>query len=142
MATVGAFNATSFRFKLGESYDLFAKEKEVNLKFEGDKIPTTTKDSNGWDEFIGGLKRWSGSGTAILVFSPGSGKANFEVVLAEFLSGDRLVPAKFTTSVTGDKEVVGTIFLDSIEIKAVMEATMELTFSFTGSGAPTLPTIS
>ena len=141
MATTGAFNATSFRFKIGSSYDLFANEKEVKVKFEGDKIPTTTKDSDGWDEFIGGLKRWSGSGTAILAFTPGSGKANFETVLGEFLTGDRLAPAKFTTSKSGDKEIAGTIFLDSIEVSAVMESAMEISFAFTGSGAPTLANV-
>jgi predicted secreted protein len=141
MATVGAFNATKFRFKLGNANDVFANEKEVKLKFEGDKIPTTTKDSDGWDEFIGGLKRWSGSGTGILAFTPGSGKANFETILTEFLSGDRLTTAKFTTGTTGDKEITGTIFFDSIEVSAVMESAMELSFSFTGSGAPTLATV-
>jgi len=141
MATVGAFNATKFRFKIGATYDLFANEKEVKVKFEGDKIPTTTKDSDGWDEFIGGLKRWSGSGTAILAFTPGSGKVNFETVLNEFLTGDRLTVAKFTTGASGDKEISGTIFIDSIEVSAVMEAAMEISFAFTGSGAPTLAAV-
>lgn len=139
MATVGAFNATLFRFKIGS--DTFVNEKEVKIRFEGDKIPTTTKDSEGWDEFIGGLKRWSGSGTAILAFTPGSGKVNFDNILTEFLTGDRLATAKFTTGVTGDKEITGTIFFDSIEVSAVMESAMEVSFAFTGSGKPALATI-
>jgi predicted secreted protein len=139
MATVGAFNATKFRLIIGT--DTFANEKEVKVKFEGDKIPTTTKDSEGWDEFIGGLKRWSGSGTAILAFTPGTGKVNATAIIDEFLTGDRLATAKFTTGVTGEKEVTGTIFMDSIEISAVMESAMEISFSFTGSGKPALATI-
>ena len=53
MATIGAFNATKFRLKLGSAGDLVANEKEVSIRIEGDKINTTTKDSDGWDEHIG-----------------------------------------------------------------------------------------
>ena len=141
MATIGAFNATKFRLKLGSAGDLVANEKEVSIRIEGDKINTTTKDSDGWDEHIGGLKRWSGSGTGILAYTPGSGKANVEVLINEFLAGDRLSVAKFTTSTSGDKEIAGTIIIDSVEIKAVMETAMELSFSFTGTGPCTYTTI-
>lgn len=139
MATVGAFNATKFRFTIGS--DTFVNEKGVTLRIEGDKIPTTSKDSEGWDEFIGGLKRWSGSGTAIFCFTPGTGKTGATTMIEEFLTGDRLATAKFTTGVTGEKEITGTIFMDSIEIKAEMETAMEVSFSFTGSGKPILATI-
>lgn len=139
MATVGAFNATKFRFLIDTN--TFVNEKGVTLRIEGDKIPTTTKDSEGWDEFIGGLKRWSGSGTAILAFTPGTGKTGVIEMIDEFLTGDRLASAKFTTGVTGEKEITGTIFMDSIELKAEMETTIEVSFAFTGSGKPVLATV-
>lgn len=139
MATTGAFNATKFRFIIGSN--TFVNEKGCTLRIEGDKIPTTSKDSEGWDEFIGGLKRWSGSGTAIFAFTPGTGKTGAIEMIDEFMTGDRLASAKFTTGTTGEKEITGTIFMDNIEIKAEMETAMEVSFSFTGSGKPALATV-
>lgn len=140
--TQGPFNATAFRMEIAGAtqgtWDVISREKEVKIEFSSEKIDITSKDSGGWGQFIGGLKNWKGSGSGFVEFSPEAGKANIEKLLAEFLTGDRLVQSRFATKVTGDLTITGLIFLDSVEITATHETGCELGFSFTGSGAPTV----
>lgn len=140
MASTGVINATGYRMTLvtvSESVEMVAREKSVEINFEGDKINITTKDSEGWEENMAGLKRWNGSGTAIWDFSPGTGFKSAQAFITEFLSGDRKGVATFGTSVAGDKKINGSIIIDSLKITAQMESALEISFAFTGAGKPT-----
>jgi predicted secreted protein len=140
--TQGPFNASSFRIELAGAtagtWNILSREKEVKLSFTSEKIDVTSKDSVGWGEFIGGLKSWKGSGSGFVEFTPAAGKANIQALLDEFLTGDRLVQARFTTHNTGDIAITGLIFLENVEISATHETGCEMSFSFIGSGAPTV----
>ncbi len=140
--TQGPFNASSFRIEFAGgtagSWEVLSREKEVKLSFDSEKIDISSKDSVGWGQFIGGRKNWKGSGSGFVEFDPATGKANLQRLLDEFLTGDRLVQARFTTRVTGDATITGLIFLENVEISATHETGCEMSFSFVGSGAPTV----
>ncbi len=140
--TQGPFNASSFRIEFAGTtagaWLMLSREKEVKLSFTSEKIDITSKDSVGWGEFIGGLKSWKGSGSGFVEFNPATGKSNLQFLLDEFLTGDRLVQARFTTHATGDAVITGLIFLENVEISATHETGCEMSFSFIGSGGPTV----
>lgn len=141
MATTGPFNATKFRMEIkseasGGAFELLCREKEVKITFASEKLDVTSKCSQGWGEFIGGMKSWSGSGSGLVDFTPAVGETNIQRLLDEFLLGDRLVDVRFSTKITGDLTITGKVFIENIEITATHEAACEMSFSFSGVGAP------
>jgi len=104
-----------------------------SLDLGADDIDVTSFDSNGWREYLAGIKEWSGS-------FEGNYKANDtngqKAILSAWLSG---TPLTFTFEVSSGVSFEGQAFVKpSIEVPVDDKASFSC--DITGTGALTLPT--
>jgi predicted secreted protein len=104
-----------------------------SLDLGADDIEITSFDSNGWKEYLAGLKEWSGS----IEGNFDSGDTNGQkAILNAWLNGQEL---EFTFEVS-----TGVIFKGEALVKPSIEVPVDDKASFscdiTGTGALTLPT--
>jgi predicted secreted protein len=104
-----------------------------SLDLGADDIDITSFDSNGWKEYLAGLKEWSGS----IEGNFDSGETNGQkAILNAWLSGEKL---EFTFEVSS-----GVIFKGEALVKPSIEVPVDDKASFScdiqGTGALTLPT--
>lgn len=103
-----------------------------SLDMEADDVDTTTFDSNGWKEFLAGLKEWSGS-------MEGNFKANDtngqKAILAAWLAG---TPLTLNLKVSSTITFSGSAYVKpSIEVPVDDKASFSCDFQ--GTGVLTLP---
>ena len=104
-----------------------------SLDLGADDIEITSFDSEGWKEYLAGLKEWSGSIEGNLKTDDTNGQ---KAILNAWLAGEKL---EFTFEVSS-----GVIFKGDALVKPSIEVPVEDKASFscdiTGTGALTLPT--
>ena len=104
-----------------------------SLDLGADDIDITSFDSNGWKEYLAGLKEWSGSIEGNLKTGDTNGQ---KAILQAWLAG---TPLTFTFEVSS-----GVTFQGSALVKPSIEVPVDDKASFscdiTGTGALTLPT--
>ncbi len=104
-----------------------------SLDLGADDIDVTSFDSQGWKEYLAGLKEWSGSIEGNLKTDDTNGQ---KAILNAWLSG---APLAFTFEVSS-----GVSFQGSAYVKPSIEVPVDDKASFscdiTGTGALTLPT--
>jgi len=104
-----------------------------SLDLGADDIDITSFDSNGWKEYLAGLKEWSGSIEGNLKTDDTNGQ---KAILQAWLAG---TPLTFTFEVSS-----GVTFQGSALVKPSIEVPVDDKASFscdiTGTGALTLPT--
>ena len=104
-----------------------------SLDLGADDIDITSFDSNGWKEYLAGLKEWSGSIEGN--FKPGDTNGQ-KAILTAWINGEEL---EFTFEVSS-----GVIFKGKALVKPSIEVPVDDKASFscdiTGTGALTLPT--
>ena len=104
-----------------------------SLDLGADDIDITSFDSNGWKEYLAGLKEWSGSIEGNLKTGDTSGQ---KAILNAWLNGEKLT---FTFEVSSGVTFQGSAFVKpSIEVPVDDKATFSC--DITGTGALTLPT--
>ena len=104
-----------------------------SLDLGADDIDVTSFDSNGWKEYLAGLKEWSGSIAGNLVTGDTNGQ---KAILNAWLSGETL---EFTFEVSSGVSFQGEAFVKpSIEVPVDDKASFYC--DITGTGALTLPT--
>jgi len=104
-----------------------------SLDLGADDIDITSFDSNGWKEYLAGLKEWSGSIEGNLKTNDTNGQ---KAILNAWLNGETL---EFTFEVSS-----GVTFKGEALVKPSIEVPVDDKASFscdiTGTGALTLPT--
>ena len=104
-----------------------------SLDLGADDIDITSFDSNGWKEYLAGLKEWSGSIEGNLKTNDTNGQ---KAIFSAWLAG---TPLTFTFEVSS-----GVTFQGSALVKPSIEVPVDDKASFscdiTGTGALTLPT--
>jgi predicted secreted protein len=117
--------------KLGE--DKIAELSNWSLDLGADDVDITSFDSNGWKEYLAGLKEWSGSVEGNFVADDTNGQ---KAILAAWAAGNELT---FTFEVSS-----GVTFEGDALVKPSIEVPMDDKASFscdiTGTGELTLPT--
>lgn len=109
-----------------------AEIKTWSLDLGGDDIDTTSFDSNGWKEYLAGLKEWSGSFEGNYKPDDTNGQ---KAILAAWLAGTALA---FTFKVNATVSFTGSAFVKpSLEVPVDDKASFSC--DFTGTGALTLP---
>ncbi|MDA8212161.1 MAG: phage tail tube protein [Clostridia bacterium] len=112
-----------------------AKVAEISgwsLDLGGDNIDTTNFDSNGWKEYLAGLKEWSGSAEGNFKFTDTTGQ---KAIYDAWAAGTSL-SAEFRLGTTSPK-FSGAIFVSSVGIEDPVDDKITVTFDFQGSGALT-----
>jgi predicted secreted protein len=104
-----------------------------SLDLGADDVEITSFDSNGWKEYLAGLKEWSGSIEGNLKTDDTTGQ---KAILNAWLSGEKLA---FTFEVSSGVSFQGEAFVKpSIEVPVDDKASFSC--DITGTGALTLPT--
>ena len=104
-----------------------------SLDLGADDIDVTSFDSNGWKEYLAGLKEWSGSIEGNLKTDDTNGQ---KAILNAWLNGTKL---SFTFEVSSGVSFQGEAFVKpSIEVPVDDKASFSC--DITGTGALTLPT--
>ena len=126
-----AVTGTGGAVKLGANK--IAEISNWSLDLGADDIDITSFDSEGWKEYLAGLKEWSGSIEGNFVADDTNGQ---KAILNAWLAGEKL---EFTFEVSS-----GVIFKGDALVKPSIEVPVDDKASFscdiTGTGALTLPT--
>ena len=115
------------------SANKIAEISNWSLDLGADDIDITSFDSQGWKEYLAGLKEWSGSIEGNLKPDDTNGQ---KAILNAWLSGEKLT---FTFEVSSGVSFQGEAFVKpSIEVPVDDKASFRC--DITGTGALTLPT--
>jgi len=101
---------------------------QFTINLEDELLDGTSFDSNGWGESVVGLRRGTGSLTAI-----GSLPASTAAASAAFVGQ--------VTNATGDEKITGDVYLQTRAISVPVDGRVEFTADFTFTGAVTETTV-
>lgn len=123
-------NASGHKLYIVESSTpkLVAHLTSLTLSFSGETIDLTSKDNNGFRDFIMGLKSFTISAEGFTDFQTGTDQRNFDDFMAAARAGTSLT-LLLKNTVTGDSTFQGTAYVTALELTSPMEA--GLTFSTT-----------
>lgn len=120
-----AVTGTGGAVKLGTNK--VAEIANWSLDLGADDIDVTSFDSNGWKEFLAGLKEWSGSIEGNFVSTDTNGQ---RAILQAWLNGNELV---FTFEVSSGVSFTGNAYVKpSIEVPVDDKASFSCDFQGTG----------
>ena len=143
MATTGIFNGTSLVVLIGTEVIGYATSCSLSLAI--DTPDSSTKQSLGWADEIGGQKSWSLTTDGLATVVPGTVATYISTAELNALAIARTaVSVKFTTvnnstvdgvtPVAGDVVYSGSAFIESVDMTADMENPVTYSVSFKGTG--------
>jgi len=149
MATTGIFNGTSLVVLIGTEVIGYATSCSLSLAI--DTPNSSTKQSLGWADEIGGQKSWSLTTDGLATVVPGTVATYVSTAELNALAIARAaVTVKFTTvnnstvdgvtPVSGDVIYSGLAFIESVDLTADMENPVTYSVSFKGTGVLTIAT--
>jgi predicted secreted protein len=149
MATTSVFNGTSLVVLIGTEVIAFATSCSLSIAI--DTPDSSTKQSLGWADEIGGQKSWSLTTDGLATVVPGSVATYISTTeLSNLAIARTAVTVKFTTvnndtvggvtPVTGDTIYSGSAFIESVDMTADMENPVTYSVSFKGTGPLTIGT--
>jgi len=134
MATTGVFNGTNLLLKIEGT--TIGHTTSCSLSLSMDTPEATTKDSNGFSEYIGGVKGGEISFEGLVAYDDTANAIEF----ADYLLARTQLTCVFGTAETGDAVYTAEGFLSSVEMSAEMEAAVTYSGSITITGAITKST--
>jgi predicted secreted protein len=126
--------------------EVVAHATSCSLSFSVDLPESTTKQSGGWVDHIGGAKSWSLTTDGLATVDPAATASYYTTgELMTAIANRTAVTVKFTTVsgttvVSGDLIWSGSAFIESMDITADMEAPVTYSATFTGTGVLTQAT--
>ena len=149
MATTGIFNGTSLVVLIGTEVIGYATSCSLSLAI--DTPDSSTKQSLGWADEIGGQKSWSLTTDGLATVVPGTVATYVTTAELNALAIARTaVSVKFTTvdnstvggvtPISGDVIYSGSAFIESVDMTADMENPVTYSVSFKGTGPLTIAT--
>ena len=134
MATTGVFNGTNLILKVEGA--TVGHTTSCSMSLSMDTPEATTKDSNGFSEYIGGVKGGEISFEGLVAYDDTANAIEF----ADYLLARTQLTCVFGTAETGDAVYTAEGFLSSVEMSAEMEAAVTYSGSITITGAITKST--
>jgi len=129
------FNASTQKLHIVESSvpKMVAHLTNLSLSFSGETIDLTSKDNNGFKDFIMGLKSFSLSAEGFVDFQTGTDQRNFDDFMTAARAGTPLT-VLVKNSTVGDSTIQGTAYVTSLELTSGTEegATFTATLEFAG----------
>ena len=136
---MAVFNGTEFNLFLVESTNKKVGNVTSNsLSIDTETFDISSKDSNGWREFMGGFRTFSMEVEGVIDFQK-SGVANSDL-LADIIVARLPVLLVSKNAVNGDTTFQGQGILTNLQFTSPMEDTPTFTATFQGSGALTIGT--
>ena len=134
MATTGVFNGTNLILQIEGA--AVGHTTSCSLSLSMDTPEATTKDSNGFSEYIGGVKGGEVSFEGLVAYDDTANAIEF----ADYLLARTQLTCVFGTAETGDAVYTAEGFLSSVEMSAEMESAVTYSGSITLTGAITKST--
>lgn len=134
MATTGVFNGTNLILTVEGA--TVGHTTSCSMSLSMDTPEATTKDSNGFSEYIGGVKGGEVSFEGLVAYDDSANAVEF----ADYLLARTQLTCVFGTAETGDAVYTAEGFLSSVEMSAEMEAAVTYSGSITLTGAITKST--
>ena len=134
MATTGGFNGTNLILTVEGA--TVGHTTSCSMSLSMDTPEATTKDSNGFSEYIGGVKGGEVSFEGLVAYDDSANAVEF----ADYLLARTKLTCVFGTAETGDAVYTAEGFLSSVEMSAEMEAAVTYSGSITLTGAITKST--
>jgi len=134
MPTTGVFNGTNLILKVEGA--TVGHTTSCSMSLSMDTPEATTKDSNGFSEYIGGVKGGEISFEGLVAYDD---TAN-AIEMADYLLARTQLTCVFGTAATGDEIYTAEGFLTSVEMSAEMESAVTYSGSITITGAITKST--
>lgn len=134
MATTGVFNGTNLILTIEGA--TVGHTTSCSMSLSMDTPEATTKDSNGFSEYIGGVKGGEISFEGLVAYDDTANAIEF----ADYLLARTQLTCVFGTAETGDAVYTAEGFLSSVEMSAEMEAAVTYSGSITITGAITKST--
>jgi predicted secreted protein len=114
----------------GTTFELIGEARDATLAISQNEIEATSFDSNGWSEYIPGLKEWSVDIEALYI-PYNIGQENlYEALVDSALLQIKLLPQN-SSGATGYK---GDVFITSWEINPTPDDAITVSVSFRGTG--------
>jgi len=128
------FNGTEFKAKIvGTPNRNIVNSRDLTIKFSIAPIETSDKESQGWAEYIGGKRSWTGSLTGIVDFVPGTNNVNVAELYALGIAR-ALVDLTFGNAITGNTSFAGKALITDVSFGTPYEGACEWTAELQGSG--------
>jgi hypothetical protein len=134
MATTGVFNGTNLILSVEGA--TVGHTTSCSMSLSMDTPEATTKDSNGFSEYIGGVKGGEISFEGLIAYDDSANA----IEMADYLLARTQLTCVFGTAETGDAVYTAEGFLSSVEMSAEMEAAVTYSGSITITGAITKST--
>ena len=134
MATTGVFNGTNLILSIEGA--TVGHTTSCSMSLSMDTPEATTKDSNGFSEYIGGVKGGEVSFEGLVSYDDSANAIEF----ADYLLARTQLTCVFGTDETGDAVYTAEGFLSSVEMSAEMESAVTYSGSITLTGAITKST--
>jgi len=134
MSTTGVFNGTNLILTVEGA--TVGHTTSCSMSLSMDTPEATTKDSNGFSEYIGGVKGGEVSFEGLVSYDDSANAIEF----ADYLLARTQLTCVFGTAETGDAVYTAEGFLSSVEMSAEMEAAVTYSGSITLTGAITKST--
>jgi predicted secreted protein len=138
--TTGVFNGTDLLLKITDgptgsitTSTIIGHSTSCSLSLSNDLPEATTKDSNGFQEVIAGVKSGELSFEGLIAYDDDANPVDF----ADILIARRAVTWTFGTADAADTVYTGSGFLSSVEMSAEMESPATYSGSITVNGAIT-----
>ena len=129
MATTGVFNGTNLILQIENT--TLGHTTSCTMSFNADLPEATTKDSNGFQEVIAGIKSGEISFDGLVAYDDSANA----IQLVDYLLVGTQVTAVFGTAVSADSVYTVEGFLSSVEISAEMESPVSYSGSITTTGS-------
>ena len=129
MSTTGVFNGTNLILTVEGA--TVGHTTSCSMSLSMDTPEATTKDSNGFSEYIGGVKGGELSFEGLIAYDDASNA----IEMADFLLARTQLTCVFGTAEAGDAIFTAEGFLSSVEMSAEMESAVSYSGSITLTGA-------
>lgn len=135
MATTGIINGTDFGVYVGGTKVAHATSASVSWSMS--VRDATSKDSAGWSESLEGMMEWSIEGEGLFALDASFGYVDLKALAV----AREVLEIRFSSEASGDEYHTGSAFLVDLSADAGTEESMNMSFSFTGTGPLNLPTL-
>lgn len=114
----------------GTTYKAIAAMKDSTLTISQEELEASSFDSNGWMEYIPGLKEWELEAEGIYVLSDASQESLYQALVDASTVKVRLFPKDGT----GNKGYEGHAFITSWEVNNAVDDIVTISATFRGTG--------
>lgn len=115
----------------GSTYTDVGELRDVTLTLEADEIDATSKDSNGWREFIQGLKKWGGTAAGIYL----QANVGQDALYNALVNGTTVMLRFRPKSGVGNDQFIGTAVVTHYEPAGPLDNAIAVNITFRGTGA-------